>query len=61
MTDKPVLMGFGVSTPEQAVEAASSADGVIVASVLMRTLLDGGSVEQVGDQVAALRAALDAG
>ena len=61
MTDKPVLMGFGVSTPEQAVEAASTADGVIVASALMRTLLEGGSVEQVGDQVAAIRAALDAG
>ena len=61
MTDKPVLMGFGVSTPEQAVEAASTADGVIVASALMRTLLDGGSVDQVGDQVAAMRAALDAG
>jgi tryptophan synthase alpha chain len=61
MTDKPVLMGFGVSTPEQAVEAASIADGVIVASALMRTLLNGGSAEQVGDQVAALRAALDAG
>ena len=61
MTDKPVLMGFGVSTPEQAVEAASAADGVIVASALMRTLLDGGSVDQVGDQVAAMRAALDAG
>ena len=61
MTDKPVLMGFGVSTPEQAVEAASAADGVIVASALMRTLLDGGSVDQVGDHVAAMRAALDAG
>jgi tryptophan synthase alpha chain len=61
VTDKPVLMGFGVSTPEQAVAAASIADGVIVASALMRTLLDGGSAEQVGDQVAALRAALDAG
>ncbi|HSS10987.1 MAG TPA: tryptophan synthase subunit alpha [Acidimicrobiales bacterium] len=61
MTDKPVLMGFGVSTPDQAVEAASIADGVIVASALMRTLIDGGSAEQVGDQVAALRAALDAG
>jgi tryptophan synthase alpha chain len=61
MTDKPVLMGFGVSTPEQAVEAASAADGVIVASALMRTLLEGGSVDQVGDQVAAMRAALDAG
>ena len=61
MTDKPVLMGFGVSTPEQAVEAASTADGVIVASALMRTLLEGGSVDQVGDQVAAMRSALDAG
>ena len=61
VTDKPVLMGFGVSTPEQAVEAASGADGVIVASALMRTLLEGGGVEQVGDQVAAIRAALDAG
>jgi tryptophan synthase alpha chain len=61
MTDKPVLMGFGVSTPEQAVEAASTADGVVVASALMRTLLEGGSVDQIGDQVAAMRAALDAG
>lgn len=60
-TDKPVLMGFGVSTPEQAVEAASVADGVIVASALMRLLLDGASPEQVGERVAQFRAALDAG
>jgi tryptophan synthase alpha chain len=60
-TDKPVLMGFGVSTPEQAVEAASCADGVIVASALMRILLDGGGPERVGDRVAEMRAALDAG
>jgi tryptophan synthase alpha chain len=60
-TDKPVLMGFGISTPEQAAEAAASADGVIVASALMRILLDGGTPEQVGDRVAEMRAALDAG
>ncbi|HEX3542095.1 MAG TPA: tryptophan synthase subunit alpha [Acidimicrobiales bacterium] len=60
-TDKPVLMGFGVSTPEQAAQAASYADGVIVASALMRILLDGGGPERVGDAVAELRAALDAG
>jgi tryptophan synthase alpha chain len=60
-TDKPVLMGFGVSTPDQAAEAASYADGVIVASALMRILLDGGSPERVGDRVAEMRAALDAG
>ena len=59
-TDKPVLMGFGVSTPEQAAEAASYADGVIVASALMRLLLDGASPERIGDRVAELRAALDA-
>jgi tryptophan synthase alpha chain len=58
-TDKPVLMGFGVSSPEQAAEAASYADGVIVASALMRILLDGGSPERVGDRVAEMRAALD--
>jgi tryptophan synthase alpha chain len=59
-TDKPVLMGFGVSTPEQAAEAASFADGVIVASALMRILLDGGSADGVGEAVAEIRAALDA-
>ena len=60
-TDKPVLVGFGVSTPEQAVEAAREADGVIVASALMRLLLDGAAPEDVGEAVAAMRRALDAG
>jgi tryptophan synthase alpha chain len=58
-TDKPVLIGFGVSTPAQAVEAASEADGVIVASALMRRILDGGSAEDVGAMVGEIRAALD--
>jgi tryptophan synthase alpha chain len=61
VTDKPVVMGFGVSTPAQAVEAAADADGVIVASALMRVLVDGGGPEQVGDMVGRMRAALDAG
>jgi tryptophan synthase alpha chain len=61
ITDKPVLMGFGVSTPEQAVQAASVADGVVVASALMRLVLDGGGPDQVGDLVGRMRAALDAG
>ena len=39
VTDKPVVMGFGISTPEQAVAAAESADGVVVASALMRLVL----------------------
>jgi tryptophan synthase alpha chain len=58
-TDKPVVMGFGVSTPEQAVAMASVADGVVVASALMRLLLEGRGVAAVAESVAALRAALD--
>jgi tryptophan synthase alpha chain len=54
-------MGFGVSTPEQAVAAAADADGVVVASALMRLLLDGETPAAVGKAVAALRGALDRG
>ena len=60
-TDLPVVMGFGIATPEQAVAAAAHSDGVVVASALMRARLDGASPEQLADRVAAFRAALDAG
>lgn len=60
-TDKPVLLGVGISTPEQAVSAAESADGVIVGSALVRRLLQGGGPIEAGAFVAELRAALDAG
>jgi tryptophan synthase alpha chain len=59
ITDKPVLIGFGVSTPQHAVELAADADGVITASALMRLLLDGGGADDVGALVAAMRSALD--
>jgi tryptophan synthase alpha chain len=59
VTDKPVLLGFGVSTPEQAVEAAAAADGVVVASALMRRLLDGAGPDDVAELVAEMRTALD--
>lgn len=61
ITDKPVLIGVGVSTPEQAAELAAVADGVIVGSALMRRMLDGGSPDEVGELVAGLRAGLDRG
>lgn len=61
VTDKPVVMGFGISTPEQAVAAAAEADGVVVASALMRLMLQGVGPDAVGDAVAAIRKALDAG
>jgi tryptophan synthase alpha chain len=59
VTDKPVLIGFGISTPEQAVAASVEADGVIVASALLRVLLDGGTPDDAAAFVAGLRSALD--
>ena len=60
VTDRPVLLGVGISTPSQAAQAAASADGVIVGSALVRRLLDGGSPEEAANFVATLRSALDA-
>ena len=57
-TDTPVLMGLGVSTPEQAREVAADADGVIVGSALVRRLLDGASPEEAGAFVTSLRSGL---
>ena len=59
VTDKPVLLGLGISNPEQAAEAAAAADGVIVGSALVRRLLEGGGPEEAGAFVASLRAGLD--
>ena len=60
VTDRPVLLGVGISTPEQAVVAAGAADGVIVGSALISRLLHGGGPDQAHEFVASLRAALDA-
>jgi tryptophan synthase alpha chain len=59
VTDKPVLVGVGVSNAEQAAEVAAVADGVIVGSALVRRLLDGGGAEAAGAFVSELRAGLD--
>ncbi len=60
VTDLPVIMGFGITTPDQARAVAEHADGVIVGSALMRLRLDGAGPEDIGAHVAALRAGLDA-
>ena len=58
-TDKPVLLGVGVSNPQQAAEAGGVADGVIVGSALVRRVLEGGGPEGAAAFVASLRAGLD--
>jgi tryptophan synthase alpha chain len=61
VTDKPVLVGIGVSTPEQAVEVCHEADGVIVGSALIRRLLDGEGPEGAAAFIGRLREGLDRG
>ncbi|HEY1819615.1 MAG TPA: tryptophan synthase subunit alpha [Trebonia sp.] len=58
VTDLPVLLGFGITTPGQAAEAAAVADGVVVGAAVMRRILDGAGPAEIGAFVASLRAAL---
>ena len=59
VTDKPVLIGVGISNPEQAAEVAQVADGVVVGSAFIRKMIDSGSIEPAIEFVAEMRAALD--
>src|SRR5207249_4310801 len=59
-TDMPVLVGIGVSTPDQAAEVCVEADGVIVGSALVRRLLEDEGPEGAAAFVAALREGMDA-
>jgi tryptophan synthase alpha chain len=64
VTTKPVCVGFGISTPEQAQVVARYADGVIVGSAIVRLIEEHRDapdlVSRVGDFVAALKAPLRA-
>jgi len=59
ITDRPVVMGFGISTGEQAAQIAADADGVVVGSALVRAILEGADPEAIGRFVGDLRAGLD--
>ena len=66
-TDLPLLVGFGINSPEKAAAAAQAADGVIVASWIVQAVADlgpGATPQQraarAGEMVGSLRAALDA-
>ena len=58
-TDRPVLLGVGISNAEQAVQAAAVADGVVVGSAVVGRILRGGGADEVHDFVRSLREALD--
>ena len=55
-TDLPVIVGFGISTPESARAIASVADGCVVGSAIVKDIGAGTPVAQVLAKVAALAA-----
>jgi tryptophan synthase alpha chain len=60
---RPLAVGFGISTPEQAGKMAEQADGVIVGSAIIN-LMEGCAgaddmVRRVGDFIASLRVGID--
>jgi tryptophan synthase alpha chain len=62
--DTPLLVGFGISTPEQARRYSRAGDGVIVGSAVVKQIEQAGSAEGAHQAVIALvqslRAAMDA-
>jgi tryptophan synthase alpha chain len=61
LTDRPVCIGIGVSTPEQAATVCRESDGVAVGSALVRRLLEGAGPEGAGEFVSSLRSGMDRG
>ena len=57
-TQKPLCVGFGVSTPEQARRIAKVADGVIVGSRVIQSIEDDASLKKVGSFIKRLKDAL---
>ena len=55
-TDLPVIVGFGISTPEQAKAIAGVADGCVVGSAIVKDIGSGMSVADVLAKVASLAA-----
>ncbi len=58
-TNKPLCVGFGISSPEQAERIAAIADGVIVGSRLLELIEDDPGLSSLRDFVRRLRKAVD--
>ena len=59
VTDVPVCIGIGVSSPDQAAAVCEVADGVVVGSALVRRLLEGEGPVGAAAFVSSLRRAID--
>ena len=58
LSEIPVAVGFGISTPEQAALVGSVADGVVVGSALVKTLREEG-IQAASTFLKSLRTAID--
>ncbi|MDF2374702.1 MAG: tryptophan synthase subunit alpha [Verrucomicrobiales bacterium] len=52
-TEVPVVVGFGISTPEQSAEVAKSSDGVVVGSAIVRQIEAAGASEDLAERIEA--------
>ncbi len=59
-SDVPVFVGIGIATPEQARVATQHADGVIVGSALVETILRGATPDATESFIRSFRHAIDA-
>jgi len=59
VTGKPICVGFGISTAEQARQVVNMADGVIVGSRIIQLMEADNSLEAVRDFVTGVRNSLD--
>jgi tryptophan synthase alpha chain len=57
-TDKPVAVGFGIATPEQARMVAELADGVIVGSAIVKAAAEGRDLQLVRRLAEGLKSAI---
>jgi tryptophan synthase alpha chain len=58
VTHKPLCVGFGIGTPEQARQVAQIADGVIVGSRLIQLIEQDPTLKQAGDLVREMKKAM---
>ncbi len=50
-THLPIVVGFGVSTPEMAVEVASASDGVVIGSAIVKIIAEHGNAPDLHDRL----------
>jgi tryptophan synthase alpha chain len=58
-TDKPLCVGFGISTPEQAKQVSRIADGVIIGSQIIKLMEKDDNFASVGKFIRETRQAMD--